>query len=210
MQREPPTSLHASSFELLSDVPLRLARPREKCNAKLQVPAGVANLPHEPFGQMLDVLAEGPATVASLRKLFNKWADGDRRLVRAIEVLCAVQHAELAIHPSMKPAVSKRFSALSAAIAGVVDRGTDVFYVPTLENGLATSIGILNYFLLRAHRADPARRLMLRPTSCSNPGDGSRLQLTSLLARQRQTPLPRPMPPSSRSACLNCRTLGRI
>jgi SAM-dependent methyltransferase len=143
----------------LADVPFRLTRPRAQCKLQVQVAAGTANLPPSPFDKVLDALATGIRTGAELRPLFDEWGDDvDFRFVRAIEVLCAVRYIQLAVHPDLQATLRQRFEGLDAAIAGLVDEGMDLYLAPSPANGLALQLGPVDYFLLRGHRQDPARR----------------------------------------------------
>jgi hypothetical protein len=148
----------SQQVSLLSALNFRLKRPRAECALQAKVPAGTAALPADPFGRMLDVLAAGPATGMALLAVFDGKTNAERRFIGALEALVALNYIELALDPAQVEPVRPRLTALGQAIGGFVSKSVDVYVLPTLANGLARSVGIMEYFLYQAHKADPARR----------------------------------------------------
>ncbi|MCA3572289.1 MAG: methyltransferase regulatory domain-containing protein, partial [Aestuariivirga sp.] len=148
----------SQQVSLLSAQNFRLKRARADCALHAKVPAGTAALPADPYGRMLDMMAAGPAAGDALRAVFDGKANADRRFLSALEALVALNYIELALDPAQKTLVRPRLTALGQAIGGFISKSMDVYVLPTLANGLARSVGIMEYFLYQAHKADPARR----------------------------------------------------
>ena len=157
---------------LLAETPFRLSKPRAQCKLQVPVMVGTANLPESPFSTLLDTLAAGPVTGEELLKAFAKWPDADRRFIRALEVLIAVKYAELATTPALQSVLRQRLRTFDKAIASLVDDGVDIFVVAAPVTGLAIHLGAVEYFLLRAHRLDPARRVEVAAELLRKSGRG--------------------------------------
>lgn len=136
-----------------------LSRARAECTLKVEIPAGVANLPDKPFAALLDALAKAPVSGQALRSLLPEGQIGDRDFVRALIILAGAQYLELYTNPQVLAATKSRFDRLNAAIARIVAKGQDVFYAGTAKNKSALRMGPIAYFLYRAHQTGPDDRV---------------------------------------------------
>ena len=197
----------AQQVSLVSGLNFRLKRPRAECALQTRVPAGTAALPADPYGRLLDVLASGPAEGAALRAVFDGNTNPDRRFLSSIEALVGLNYIELVLDPAQKDLVRPRLAALGQAIGGFVSKSVDVFVLPTLANGMARSVGIMEYFLYQAHKADPARRaelaaeMLLRSgraissrSAAAKPAASRREIATALFARSEKAFIKKALP----------------
>lgn len=136
-----------------------LSRPRADCPLKVNVPAGVANLPDKPFTALLDTLAKAPVSGEVLRSLLPEGPIGDRDFVRALIILAGAEYLELYANPQALAAVKPRFDRLNGAIARCVAKGQDLFYAATARNRSALKMNQISYYLYRAHQTGPDDRV---------------------------------------------------
>lgn len=136
-----------------------LAHPREECQLRVQVPAGTANLPDNPFTTLLNVLEKAPVSGERLRQCLPPGAVGDRDFIRAMIVLFGAEYAELRTSPAALPEMTHRFDQLNAGIARCVGQGLNFFMAATPKNGLAVLMNEIPYFLYRANLSSRENRI---------------------------------------------------
>ncbi|WP_119391686.1 class I SAM-dependent methyltransferase [Taklimakanibacter lacteus] len=136
-----------------------LSRPRADCPLKVNVPAGVANLPDKPFIPLLDALEKSPVSGAELRRHLPPGAVGDQDFVRALIILLGAEYLELRTAPGQLATVRRRFDRVNATIARATDRSQDIFVVATPKNRLAIRMNPMSYYLYRAHQTGPDNRV---------------------------------------------------
>jgi SAM-dependent methyltransferase len=136
-----------------------LSRARENCPLKVNVLAGVANLPDKPFTALLDALEKSPVSGTELRQHLPDGPVGDRDFLRALIILLGAEYAELKTPPVRLARVQQAFDRVNGAIARSTDGAQDIFVAATPKNGLAIKMNAVNYYLYRAHASGSENRV---------------------------------------------------
>lgn len=151
-----PTRLsQPEQTELLNALGFALTTPRDRVPLKMTFPVGEMTLGADIYNPLLDQLAAGARSVASLSKALVPHTLSAAQLIQALTVLSASGHVAPA--GVVEEAVVARTAALNRAIAGRNRHGHELAFLasPVLRSGIPVDRIDQIFLLARAEQTDP-------------------------------------------------------